>query len=62
MVNEALAKVLCHNIVVLVQATYELGIVPVFWEDEPEPTDVEPIDDPEPTLDIDELVAMFAWM
>ncbi len=30
-VNEVLCKVLCHNICVLVQSTYELGIEPVFW-------------------------------
>jgi transposase len=30
-VNEALLKVICHNIVVLVQSIYELGIEPVFW-------------------------------
>jgi transposase len=30
-VNEALSKVLCHNIVVLVQSIYELDIAPVFW-------------------------------
>jgi transposase len=35
MVNEALAKILCHNICCLIQSHYELGIVPVFWEDEP---------------------------
>ena len=29
-VNEALAKVLCHNIVVLIQSAYELGVAPVF--------------------------------
>lgn len=29
-INEALLKVLCHNIVVLVQSIYELGIEPVF--------------------------------
>ena len=29
--NEALLKVLCHNLVVLVQSIYELGIAPVFW-------------------------------
>ena len=29
-INEALCKVLCHNICVLVQATYELGIGPTF--------------------------------
>ena len=31
MVNEALAKVLCHNIVVLIHEMYELGIDPIFW-------------------------------
>jgi transposase len=30
-VNELLCKVLCHNLCVLVQAIYELGIEPVFW-------------------------------
>ena len=30
-VNEALLKVVCHNIVVLVQSLYEMGIAPVFW-------------------------------
>jgi hypothetical protein len=29
-INEALCKVLCHNICVLVQATHELGIEPTF--------------------------------
>jgi transposase len=31
MVNEVLCKVLCHNLVVLIHETYELGIEPVFW-------------------------------
>lgn len=35
MVNEALAKVLCHNICCLIQSHHELGIEPVFWKDEP---------------------------
>ena len=30
-VNEALCKVLCHNICVVIQSMYELGIDPVFW-------------------------------
>ncbi len=30
MVNEVLAKVLCHNICVLIQAIHELGIEPNF--------------------------------
>ena len=29
-INEALCKVLCHNICVLVQAMHELGIAPAF--------------------------------
>ena len=29
-INEALCKVLCHNICVLVQAIHELGIEPTF--------------------------------
>ena len=33
-VNEALLKVLCHNLCVLVQSIYELGIAPVFWPGE----------------------------
>jgi hypothetical protein len=32
MVNETLCKVLCHNLVVLIHETYELGIDPVFWK------------------------------
>ena len=32
-INEALAKVLCHNICVLVSSIYELGIAPEFgWK------------------------------
>ncbi len=30
-VNKVLLKVLCHNLCVLVQAIYELGIEPAFW-------------------------------
>jgi hypothetical protein len=29
-INEALCKVLCHNICVLVQGMHELGIAPAF--------------------------------
>ena len=32
MVNETLCKVLCHNLVVLIHETNELGISPMFWE------------------------------
>lgn len=31
-VNEVLCKVLCHNICVLIQSTYELGLEPTFWQ------------------------------
>jgi hypothetical protein len=32
-INEALCKVLCHNICVVIHAIYELGIEPTFWEE-----------------------------
>ena len=32
MKNEALAKVLCHNLVCLIHEMYELGIEPTFWQ------------------------------
>lgn len=32
-----LVKFLCHNICVVHQAQIELGIKPVFWQDEPQP-------------------------
>jgi hypothetical protein len=52
MTNEALAKVLCHNLCVVIQSHYELGVAATFWgadamEDEAE--DAVPID-------------AFAWM
>jgi hypothetical protein len=31
MTNEVLCKVVCHNICVLIQEMYELGIEPEFW-------------------------------
>jgi transposase len=30
-VNEVLCKILCHNLCVLVQSAYELGIEATFW-------------------------------
>jgi transposase len=33
MLNEALCKILCHNIVVLIHEMHELGIEPIFWQD-----------------------------
>src|SRR5205823_13692911 len=34
MKNEVLCKFLCHNLCVLIQSQCELGINPVFWQDE----------------------------
>jgi transposase len=36
MLNEALCKILCHNIVVLIHEMHELGIEPIFWQDSSE--------------------------
>jgi len=36
MVNEALCKVLCHNLCCLIQSTHELGVEASFWRNEPE--------------------------
>ncbi len=33
-VNEVLCKILCHNICVLIQSIYELGLEPMFWTSE----------------------------
>lgn len=30
-INEALCKVLCHNLCCVIQSTFELGIEPTFW-------------------------------
>jgi transposase len=35
MKNEVLSKLLAHNICCLIQEQHELGIEPVFWQDEP---------------------------
>jgi hypothetical protein len=32
--NEALFKILAHNLCVLIQEQHELGIDPVFWQDD----------------------------
>jgi transposase len=33
-INEALAKVVCHNLCVVIQSMYELGIEPQFWNED----------------------------
>ncbi len=35
MVNELLCKVLCHNICVVIQSMYELGVEPTLWAETP---------------------------
>jgi hypothetical protein len=52
MVNEALCKILCHNICCLIQSTYELGVEVVFWGKD--------IHEPE-TESMPEEVSMEAW-
>jgi hypothetical protein len=37
MKNEALAKILCHNLVVLIHEMYEMGIDATFWKKGDEP-------------------------
>jgi hypothetical protein len=37
MKNEVLCKFLCHNLCVVIQSQCELGIEPVFWQNEPKP-------------------------
>ncbi len=32
-INEAMCKVLAHNLCCLIQSIYELGIEPTFWEE-----------------------------
>jgi hypothetical protein len=32
-INEALCKVLCHNLCCVIQSIYELGIEPAFWNE-----------------------------
>ena len=34
MTNEVLCKLLAHNLCVLIQEQHELGIDPIFWQDE----------------------------
>lgn len=54
MVNEALCKVLCHNVCCLIQSMYELGINPVFRGKE----DAAPVEVPA----ADDAVEAMAWI
>jgi transposase len=59
MTNEALAKVFCHNLCCLIQSQYELGIVPVFWQDEAAELEAaEPVAEPAP----DDFAELMAWV
>jgi transposase len=59
MVNEALCKVLCHNVCCLIQSQYELGIVPVFWGKHTDEAPAEPVAD---ATDIDQMMLMLSWV
>jgi len=56
MANEALCKVLCHNLCCLIQSMYELGIKTQFWGE-----DVEPVQEIESDTVMDECGA-WAWV
>jgi transposase len=43
MVNEVLCKILCHNICCLIQEQCELGIEPIFWQNEERAANDEPM-------------------
>ena len=53
MINEALCKILCHNICCLIQSVYELGITATFWGKDDRQT--------EPTNQAESIEA-FAWV
>jgi len=56
MINEALCKVLCHNLCCLIQSTHELGIEAAFWQTQPEPA---PSNPPPP---IDDDARLWDWI
>jgi hypothetical protein len=59
MVNEALCKILCHNITCLIQSVFELGIEATFWKENEEP---EPEPQAPPAPELDETMESLAWM
>jgi transposase len=59
MANEALCKVLCHDLCCLIQSTYELGVEATFWGDESvEPQPAASAFAPEAS----DFAALIAWM
>lgn len=56
LINEALCKILCHNLCCLIQSAYELGIEAKFWGAD-EATEPGPIAIPE-----DDPAELFAWI
>lgn len=57
MVNEALCKILNHNLCCLIQSTYELGVATTFWGEDAAPT-VDTVGEP---VAIDDL-EMWLWV
>jgi hypothetical protein len=55
--NEALCKVLCHNVCCLIQSHYELGVDPVFWGEATSLPAVVPAADSG-----DDSIDAFAWL
>jgi hypothetical protein len=56
MANEALCKVLCHNICCLIQSHYELGVEATFWGDARDKAAATPA-----TFEMDDIEAL-AWV
>jgi hypothetical protein len=57
MVNEALCKILCHNVCCLIQSHYELGVEATFWGQETTAVEPEPV-----AVGADDAVEAFAWV
>lgn len=57
--NEALAKILCHNLCCLIQSAYELGIQATFWDDLSSP---EPASSSDGTMDEEDGIEVWAWV
>jgi transposase len=55
--NEALAKILCHNLCCLIRSAYELGVVATFWGEDA----AAPVSDP-PPIGVDGTIEAFAWI